>query len=202
MRAELRGSPPHGWPWGGPGGELTSSSHRLCFFRASCSRLSHFFRFLLSSDSCGVRTKGSSCGKANLSTTGGLKPSPWNLPAAAPSAVSLAPLGQQVGFPHPPGVWPGNAQGWGLAPESRAPGQPAPITSAAQPVCLSLPTPLSQQSNPCLRRGWWCSLPTSPTDVEVQRLLPCVLQTYCLEILRPMCALGVGSLIQAKAFRF
>ena len=55
------GGPPPGGPDGpkelafqGPT-ELTSSSHRLCFFRASCSRLSHFFLFLLSSDSCGIR---------------------------------------------------------------------------------------------------------------------------------------------------
>lgn len=90
------------WPLEGPP-ELTSSSHRLCFFRASCSRLWHFFRFLLSSDSCGVRTQGSSCGKAELPTAGFLQPLSWDLPAAAPSALSLAPLGPRVGFPHPPG---------------------------------------------------------------------------------------------------
>lgn len=144
-KAEVRGSPPPGWTPGGPW-ELTSSSHLLCFFRASCSRLSHFFRFLLSSDSCGVRTKGSSCGKADLPTTGCLEPLTWDLPAAAPSAVSQAPLGQPVGSPHPPGAWPGNAQGWGLAPENRAPGQPAPLSG----LCVAGSHPISQSAKPSL----------------------------------------------------
>lgn len=47
-----------GRPW-----ELTSSSHRLCFFRASCSRLSHFFRFLQSSDSYRGQNRGLLMGK-------------------------------------------------------------------------------------------------------------------------------------------
>lgn len=69
----------------------------------------------------GVRTEGFSWGKVEVPIVGCLQPSAWDLPAAAPFAASLVPLGPPVGCPHLPGVWPANPQGRGDGTRERGP---------------------------------------------------------------------------------
>lgn len=113
---------------------------------------------------------------------GFLQPSLRNLPAAAPSALSLAPFGSQVGSPHPPALWPGDAQEQGVCRGEQEP-KAACLTPSA-PLDLSLeevPTLCLSEQRDVRARGTavGCCQPTSSphnlTDVEAQKL----------EVLRP-----------------
>lgn len=190
--AGRRGSPPPGWPgdqgsWppAGPP-KLTSSSHRLCLFRASCSRLSHFFRFLLSSDSCGVRTEGSSCGKAERPTTGLLQPLTWGLTSCCTLCCFSVSPRTTGGF---------STSSWGVAckcPEARAwhlRTGPQGSLLPAQPVCGTFP-PIYltvSQETPAQELCVWGGVCLPTASRHLQLMWRC---RGCTSVSSRHCALG------------